>query len=461
MRLLRPAVLALSFLVLASAPAQAQTEADKATARQLAEEGVRLKQDRKFAEALDKLERAQQIYDAPTHLLLIAQCQVALGKLVVGAETYRTLIRRKLEAGAPRAFRDAQTRAAEELRDVEARIPAIRIELSPEGLEEFAVKIDGADVPPAVVGVNRLLDPGHHVIEVSAPGYEPAKVQVQVAERQQLPVKVVLEKVGAKVAPVPPPPTKGDVTYTPEDKAQPAPRRRKKKSSGGLEFVGSLHLQGTFIGGDFGTMRFDDTTDVKGGTAKGNYGESGGGVELQGGLRFANHFAGVLLLGADGFGKVAPDSYDTDLAALYPGAERFEVTESSGPYFGAGFQWYSCRDCMAMFAEASVMVRALTQQVQFAPSAGSSTACTLEVGRSAPMARLLAGLEFPVTDTFRMMPFASASAGGVGTMTVTPSGDGTGCPAATKKESSNAVESGGVFAFGIGVSGSLVFGLNK
>ncbi len=77
----------LVFFLLVSTSAWAQTDSDRATARLLAEEGIALQQQGKYEEALDKLTRAQQIFNAQTHLLLIAQCQVAVGKLVEGAET--------------------------------------------------------------------------------------------------------------------------------------------------------------------------------------------------------------------------------------------------------------------------------------------------------------------------------------------------------------------------------------
>src|SRR5688572_3828355 len=91
---------------LAPAPAFAQSAADKATACTLATEGIKLFRANKFAEALDKLQRAQALYDAPVHLLYIARSQVKLDKLVDGSETYRRLIRFPLETNPPPAFKD-------------------------------------------------------------------------------------------------------------------------------------------------------------------------------------------------------------------------------------------------------------------------------------------------------------------------------------------------------------------
>src|SRR5664280_675076 len=60
----------------------AQTASDKATARQMATEGIQSYKQGKYAEALDLLQRAEQLYDAPVHLIYIARVQAALGKLV-------------------------------------------------------------------------------------------------------------------------------------------------------------------------------------------------------------------------------------------------------------------------------------------------------------------------------------------------------------------------------------------
>src|SRR6516165_4974217 len=89
----------------AAAPAFAQvTDAERAAARQLFKEGDDLQRDGKFPEALDKFQRAQQVFAAPTNLLRIAECQAALGRLVESAESYRAVVRSPLPAGSPPAF---------------------------------------------------------------------------------------------------------------------------------------------------------------------------------------------------------------------------------------------------------------------------------------------------------------------------------------------------------------------
>src|ERR1700691_20763 len=80
-----------------STPARAQvTESERAAARQLFKEGDELQRAGKFTEALDKFQRAQQAFSAPTNVLRIAECDAALGKLVESAEAYRAVARTAL-----------------------------------------------------------------------------------------------------------------------------------------------------------------------------------------------------------------------------------------------------------------------------------------------------------------------------------------------------------------------------
>ena len=107
------------------------SDSERAAARQLYAEGTDLQNAGKYEEALDKFQRAQKVFSAPTNLLRIAQCQASLGKLVESAETYRTLIRTPLPPNSPPAFEQAVDAAKGELAQVEPRVPKIKIDVSP------------------------------------------------------------------------------------------------------------------------------------------------------------------------------------------------------------------------------------------------------------------------------------------------------------------------------------------
>ncbi|HEY5962263.1 MAG TPA: hypothetical protein VIV60_37160 [Polyangiaceae bacterium] len=176
----------------------AQSAADKATARQLATSGIQLFRQDRFVEALDKLERAESLFDAPVHLLYIARCQTKLNHLVEAAEAYRKLLRTELSAQAPQTFKDAMIDGQKELAEVEPKVPTLRVDVSPDPAKEkdFKLTIDGEAVSSAVLGVDRPINPGAHIVEVSAKGRQPASRRVEVAVASKQGVKLELPSAG-------------------------------------------------------------------------------------------------------------------------------------------------------------------------------------------------------------------------------------------------------------------------
>ncbi len=199
-----PVLAALAFPGVARA--QTASDADRAAARQLFVDGVKLQEAGNFADALDRFERAQAVFSAPTHLLHIAECDAALGKLVESAETYRTLVRTPLPAGAPNAFVQAQQQASAELTQVEPRIPSIRLFVKPPNLQGLNIQIDGQAMSAALVGVQRPTDPGTHVVSVSAPGYMRSEQKVILREKENKDVTANLPTAGG-IMYAPPPAT--------------------------------------------------------------------------------------------------------------------------------------------------------------------------------------------------------------------------------------------------------------
>lgn len=185
-------VLAVVVLLLGGG-ALAQSAADKATARQLGTEGVQLYRAGKYAEALDKMQRAQKLYDAPVHLIYIARSQAKLGQLVEASETYRRLIRTELPDNAPTPFKDAVADAEKELPQLEPTIPTLRIDVEPADAQDLVLAIDGVEVSSAVVGVDRPTNPGTRTVTGYARGYKQSEVSVTLAAGEKKSVTLVLE----------------------------------------------------------------------------------------------------------------------------------------------------------------------------------------------------------------------------------------------------------------------------
>jgi hypothetical protein len=163
--------------------AQVVSEADRQAARELFQQGFQLQQAGKYTEALDKFQRAQAVYSAPTNLLHIAECQAQLGQLVESTETYRGLARLMLPKDTPQAFLAAQTQGAAELQQIEPRIPRVRVEVAPTNIGGLAVTIDDQPMNVALVGVDRPIDPGTHKVTVSAPGYIRQEKTITIKEK--------------------------------------------------------------------------------------------------------------------------------------------------------------------------------------------------------------------------------------------------------------------------------------
>ncbi len=188
------AALALS-LLLPGGHAFAQSDEDKAAARVLATQGAEALGAGKYGEALDLVSRAEQMFHAPTHLLLIARSQAGVGRLVAAKESYLKLTREDLPAGAPPAFKRAQQEGKDEMAALEANIASLRIAVEGGGQQKFTVKMDDQPVSPALLGVYRPVDPGKHDVIVYPVGQGPVKGSIVLKNGEKKDLKLTIPDV--------------------------------------------------------------------------------------------------------------------------------------------------------------------------------------------------------------------------------------------------------------------------
>lgn len=173
-----------SLLMLAvAAPAfGAETAAeDIAAARSLGIQGIELADAGNCAEAINKLERAESLYHAPTILGRLGECQVQVGQIVRGTENLNRVVREQLAPNAPAAFKTAQDRAKKVLDSALPRIAYLTVKLEPSSVAAN-VSVDQAAVPAALIGAERPTDPGTHEIVATATGYSESRQSVTLAE---------------------------------------------------------------------------------------------------------------------------------------------------------------------------------------------------------------------------------------------------------------------------------------
>lgn len=193
---LRSSVVALA--IVAAAPAAfAQSDADRATARQLGQDGEQALAAKDYKRAEDDFRRADSLIHAPTLLLGLARALAGESKYVEAQEAYQRIIREGVAPGAPDAFKKALEAAKAEVGDVEPKIGGVTISVKAAGggdVPNVKVTIDDAPVSAAALGVKRVANPGTHVVKASADGFKAATLNVTVPVGGAVDAPLTLEK---------------------------------------------------------------------------------------------------------------------------------------------------------------------------------------------------------------------------------------------------------------------------
>src|SRR3954469_19898864 len=199
------AVLVTSVGLLTVDPAWAQTDDDRAGARVAATEGVKASNEKRWADAADLFTRAESLVHSPVHLLYLARAQEKLGRLVKARENYNRVIRERVGADSPEAFRQAQASAQQEVGAVDARLAAVTLTLSGEK-GAVSVTMDGEKVPPALIGLPLPVDPGNHTFQATGTNLKSDPVSVAVLEGGKSAVTLIVKAAPGVSDPFAPPP---------------------------------------------------------------------------------------------------------------------------------------------------------------------------------------------------------------------------------------------------------------
>jgi len=229
------------------AQAQLSDAEKKAAARSLFTQGTKEQDAGRYAEAIVLFEKAQKLYDAPTHLQRLAQCQIAIGKLVEAAEAYELLKRTQLQPGAPEVFVQAKQQAEADLPALRARIPSLKVELTPkpEKLRNMQLVINDVLIPAELVGVARPVNPGQTKIVARAEGYKDTQLDVALKERESRSVALSLTPGQSSLPPpvvvVGPGPQPGPEPIRPEPKHYDPDADKPKNPNGGTR-IGLVYV---------------------------------------------------------------------------------------------------------------------------------------------------------------------------------------------------------------------------
>ena len=405
--------------------------ADKAAARQVATEGIQLFKAEKYAEALDRMRRAQALYDAPVHLLYIARAEAKLGLLVEASEHYRQLDHYTLPANPPEAWSAAVEDGQKELASVEPRIPKLRVMTEPP-VSDAGLRIDGADVSSAAVGIPRPINPGKHRVELATPGQPWSAADVDVAEGSTRDV-VFKVQPGAAAAPQA---TTGVVATT-GGEAGGAPKEEPF-----VGFLGGLRLGlAVPIGKVFklGNGREVQMNDVAG---------PGGGLEFHAGIRLGKYFTPIFFLA--GHTLSHPDRYDVTGVSDAIGVE---LKSAAGGTFGIGVLFGTPPGKIGAFGEFGIgLVDYLSISFK---NPGLNAVGDCKIDATGASLRFGGGAIIPATKWLNVTPVAYLS---LGQFTKTSTGN---CVEEVSSQLSKDIDEGNQRAHGmifLGVGGDVVVG---
>ncbi|WP_437299107.1 hypothetical protein [Sorangium sp. So ce426] len=188
-------------MLAAPAPAAAQSAADVAVAREIFIEASELARQGRWEQARERYERSLAIKRAPITLYSLGVAQQQTGQLVEALESFRAFL---VEPSAP-ATKGYEKLARQAIQELEHKVAALELRLSPGDAVGLEVKIDGVVVPAAALDRPRPVNPGDHTVTASAPGYREAERSVAAAPGSRAVVVLSLEReVAAPAAPAEP-----------------------------------------------------------------------------------------------------------------------------------------------------------------------------------------------------------------------------------------------------------------
>jgi hypothetical protein len=167
--------------------ARATDAQEQQLAQALFDEGRRLMDKKRYGEACPKLAESERLDPGGGTLLNLAICHEKQGRLATAKVDYDEALAIAVRDGR----KDRQKIARERLAALEPTIPRISVVVAvasdSEGLE---VKLDGMVLRRAAWGVATAVDPGAHVIEVTAPSRTPWSTSIVVEASQRKTVDV-------------------------------------------------------------------------------------------------------------------------------------------------------------------------------------------------------------------------------------------------------------------------------
>jgi|SRR5579872_322729 len=206
--------------------AAAQTAEDLDTARRLFRDAVADEEAHRYDTALEKFRRVDHVKETANVRYRMATCLEALGRRAEALDSYERAARLG-EEDKPSA--DAASASAARAAQLEPVVPRLSFQLPADPRPGLEVRVDDKKVDDSALKDPMPLDPGHHTVDASAPGYTPFHTGVTLAEGARVSISVALDPA----APSPPP-----APVAPPPPAEPAPAASASPPVAGIVALG-------------------------------------------------------------------------------------------------------------------------------------------------------------------------------------------------------------------------------
>ncbi len=183
--------------------------------------------------ACDKFAESQRLDAAPGTLFNLALCEEKLSRVASAWQHYRQ-VADQLPASDERV---ALSRAR--VGSLEPRLPRLTLRLRPGGSAVARVARNSVVMGPAALGTPVPIDPGEHVITVTAEGHEPARYTISVREGEHRDLEVGPGPVVE--SPAPAQASRSPIATTPKP-AAPPPAAAATLPSSGLRTAGFVGI---------------------------------------------------------------------------------------------------------------------------------------------------------------------------------------------------------------------------
>jgi hypothetical protein len=195
------AAVAAAGLLVAPTAARAESEADRATARELAAEGNDALKKKSYETAEDRFRRADALVHAPTLVVDHARALVGLGRLAEAYQRYQLVVSEGAAATAPRGWKQAVKDAEREIQPLAAKIAWLTLNVKTQA--EVHVWMDGREVPDSDLGRRRPVDPGSRAVTARAAGFQPKEISITLTAGGETALDIELEPLPPEAPPTP------------------------------------------------------------------------------------------------------------------------------------------------------------------------------------------------------------------------------------------------------------------